>query len=330
MAEFAFVIIGAVLAVAGGEVARRGWAAAPTIRGWIRLSEIRAACAGCFFFFAAIAVGLSYTGHHHTATYVTWYILAATALAGVLVATALVGRSRSGSGPQASAASTSPPQEPELTSLAHRDEIREILNRCAGVIQVHFAYTWGDELRRSIVAAHYPDIVRQIDDWNETARRPRAARQALRDRLSNELELLALEDNFAVKVIVEGFAVYTEHRADKGQLADQIERAQLWEVFRPERGPADGAHVRGFRDIAILVDNSIQDPPYTDIAIGMIDRVMPVFNAAQQWPEASAITDAQRAMDAYDKAPVLDEIRRITMRERIAAVAGCPVCGEIG
>lgn len=326
MQEALVLLIGVALAALTREIFRRAWCAAPTIRGWIRLSELRAAFAGCFFFLVAIAVGLSYTGQHREATYVAWYGLAGLALGGALVSTVLIGRARTASHKPV------PPAErqPELTTITHRNEIREIFNRGAGLVQIGLPYQWGDELRRSIAAAHYPGLVEEINTWSEMAESPRMARQDLRSRLKVELESLALEDNFDIAAIVEGFAVYTEYRSAAGHLSDAVELKQLWEVYRPTHGPADGAHIRGFRDVAIFVDNSIADPAYTQIAMGMIDRVKPVFDAAQGWPEATAIADAQRVLDDYDTSPLLQKIRKVTVRERIATSPGCPVCGEVG
>jgi hypothetical protein len=78
------------------------------------------------------------------------------------------------------------------------------------------------------------------------------------------------------------------------------------------------------------LDNSLQEPAYTTIALGLIDRVMPVFEAAQQWPEARAMPEARAALQAYDQTPILRAIEQVVARDRIAITAGCPVCGEIG
>jgi hypothetical protein len=87
---------------------------------------------------------------------------------------------------------------------------------------------------------------------------------------------------------------------------------------------------RGLHEIAIGLDNSISEPTYTTIALGLIERVMPVFEAAQQWPEARALPEARDAMEAYDKTPILREVERVVARARIATAADCPVCGETG
>ena len=54
--------------------------------------------------------------------------------------------------------------------------------RCSSVLGLGLPYTWGDELRRSIAAGHYPDLVRHVEEWNKIATRPRAARDALHVR----------------------------------------------------------------------------------------------------------------------------------------------------
>jgi hypothetical protein len=106
-------------------------------------------------------------------------------------------------------------------------------------------------------------------------------------------------------------------------------REHLWAVYLPAHGPPDGAHIRGFHELAIAMDRA-PDPPYTAMALEMIDRVMPVFEAAQQWPEAGAIAEAHHSMEAFDKTPILTEIQRVVARDRIGVVTDCPVCGEIG
>ena len=113
-------IIGIAIGAAAYELVHRAWSAAPTLRGWVRVSELRAVFAGCFFFFATLAVSLSYTGHHREATYVVWYALAGVSLIGVVVTTTFIGVGRSAApGPPLVAA---PAPQPELVSPEHRDQ----------------------------------------------------------------------------------------------------------------------------------------------------------------------------------------------------------------
>ncbi|MBV9604952.1 MAG: hypothetical protein JO027_07590 [Solirubrobacterales bacterium] len=322
-------ILGVVIGAAAYEAVRRGWSAAPTLRGWVKVSELRAVFAGCFFFFATLAVGLSYTGHHHEDTYALWYGLAGAALVGVLATTIVVGRGRSATSGR-NTAHPAPPPQLDLVSAEHRNEIRDIFMRCHAVVGLGLAYTWGDELRRSIALAHYPDLVREVEKWSDVASGPRAARDALRARFRRDLDALLLEAPFNVPAIEEGFVAYTEARALQGQLLTALERERLWAIYRPAQGPPDGAHIRGFHDIAIQLDNHFQEPAYTTIAVGLINRVMPVFNAAQNWPEARAIPEARDTKETYDTKPVLRELERVVARDRIAVTPECPVCGEIG
>lgn len=308
------------------EAVRRFTAAAPAYLGWIRITHLRAVLAGVFTLTAGIALALSVSDHsHHTITYVCWYGIAVGALCGIAVTTFVVER---GSGRLATTSSDG--GRPELIDVEHRRQIRDIFNRGSSVIQLGLPYTWGDELRRSIAVAHYPNVVEQVEHWNAVAIRPRAAGVALRQRIRRGLDALSLEPQFNVDAIEQGFFAYTEARALQDQLLAPMARERLWAVYRPSHGPPDGAHIRGFHDIAIALDNGIADPAYTTLALGMIDRVTSVFDEAQTWPETAALPQARDARDAYDTRPVLDEIVRIAARARIAVVPGCPVCGEIG
>jgi len=305
------------------EVVRRFTAAAPAYLGWIRLTHLRAVLAGVFTLTAGVALTLSVSDHtHHAITYVCWYGIASVALCGILVTTFII---EQGSARLARASSA-----PELVDVEHRNQIRDIFTRCSSLVGLGLPYTWGDELRRSIAAAHNPDLVPQVEEWNHIATRPRAARDALRARIGRELEALSLEGQFNVPAITDGFLAYTEGRALQGQLSTPMARERIWAVYRPTHGPPDGAHLRGLHEIAIGLDNRISEPAYTSIALGLIERVMPVFEAAQQWPEAQALPEARDAMRAYDKTPILREIERVVARARIAIAANCPVCGEIG
>lgn len=148
--------------------------------------------------------------------------------------------------------------------------------------------------------------------------------------MRRELEALSLEDQFDVSAITDGFLAYTQARALQGQLDAPIETPRLWEVYRPDHGPPDGARIRGLHNIAIHLDNQIGEPAYTTIALGLINRVTPVFHAAQQWPEARALPEARDALDRFNRAPILKQARLIAARDRIAISPECPVCGAIG
>jgi hypothetical protein len=161
---------------------------------------------------------LSVSDHtHHTITYLVWYGIASSSLAGILATTIVIER-----GQRQVAASPAVPAHPELVDVEHGDQIRGIFRRCRSAIELGLAYTWGDELHRSIAQAHYPDLLRQVEEWNEIASQPRTRTQELRIRI--RLDALSLGAQFNVPAIEEGFLAYTQTRALQGQLPISMER----------------------------------------------------------------------------------------------------------
>jgi hypothetical protein len=227
----------------------------------------------------------------------------------------------------------SPAPAAEFVSIEHRNQIRELLNRCSAIMGTGQPVNWGGDpgvaLRRRIVESHYPELAQRVEAWNVVAARRQDASNPLRVRFERELEALSLEERFNVPAIVNSFSELTEQRALGGTLGVALTREQVWDLFGPvASGPPVGAQVKGARDIAISMEG-IPDEEYKETGIEFIDTVHAVLAAAQDWPEAEEIVAARDAVEAFDRQSILHDIERMVARENIRAVEGCPVCGEV-
>jgi hypothetical protein len=227
----------------------------------------------------------------------------------------------------------SPAPAAELVSIEHRNQIRELLNRCSGIMGTGQPVNWGGDpgiaLRRRIVESHYPELAERVEAWNLVAALRQEAPNALHARFERELEALSLEERFNVPLIVNSFSTLTEQRSLAGALGVVLTREQVWDLFGPvASGPPVGAQVKGTRDIAISMEG-IPDEEYEEKGIEFIDTVHAVLTAAQAWPEAQEIAVARDAVEAFDRQSILHAIERMVARENIRVVDGCPVCGEV-
>lgn len=227
----------------------------------------------------------------------------------------------------------SPAHAAEFVSIEHRNQIRELLNRCSGIMGTGQPVNWGGDpgvaLRRRIVDSHYPELAQRVEAWNAVAARRQDAPNALRARFERELEELSLEERFNVPAILNSFSALTEQRALAGTLGVALAREQVWDLFGPvASGPPVGAVVRGTRDIAISMEG-IADEQYKEKGIEFIDTVHAVLTAAQAWPEADEIAAARDAVEAFDRQSISHDIEPMVAREKIRVVEGCPVCGEV-
>lgn len=138
----------------------------------------------------------------------------------------------------------------ELVSIEHRNQIREFLNRCSGIMGTGQPVNWGGDpgvaLRCRIVESHYPQLAQRVEVWNVLAARRRDAPNALRARFARDLEALSLEQRFNVPAIVNSFSALTEQRAVAGTLGVALTREQVWDLFGPvASGPPVGGSAEG-------------------------------------------------------------------------------------
>ena len=134
----------------------------------------------------------------------------------------------------------SPAHAAEFVSIEHRNQIRELLNRCSGIMGTGQPVNWGGDpgvaLRRRIVDSHYPELAQRVEAWNAVAARRQDAPNALRARFERELEELSLEERFNVPAILNSFSALTEQRALAGTLGVALAREQVWDLLG--RSPA--------------------------------------------------------------------------------------------
>jgi hypothetical protein len=231
----------------------RGAARAPSWFGFLKITHVRNVAAGVCTLTAAAGISLSTSDHsHREISYVAWYGAAVLAFVVVAATTIIIERSRSagedGWAERGGEAAAPPLKRPGVGTIHEQhlhgwlaDLVRQVSHdsTCGYV-----AFPAGAGQSQQAVAAHFPDLIARLVEWDQAVARAQAAPDTAREQIERAVMAADVPPEYDQKVLAEIIARLVVARPDyrivlRAVRNDFRESGPYWTVFTDAGGRAE-------------------------------------------------------------------------------------------
>jgi hypothetical protein len=221
----------------------------------------------------------------------------------------------------------------------HLEELQRRLNMLQGNVDQLSVCDYGDTPhgRRTLFdafRAHYPTLTASCDAWDQAVGRVEAARQALLDDLSDELDQQDFDPpEYDVRAILELLHKAIVKRAEDGRLGEPKSVLTPWTTtpsLPPPPGdpqPATWVLSLGHRAVAAVPALPVDGPlgSRNDRLEAAQQRIETIWKTAELWDSAAEIAASKEALTRLQQ-PLEDDLREWRRASRVRVSRKCPIC----
>jgi hypothetical protein len=302
----------------------------PSWFGFVKITHVRNVAAGVCTLTAAAGINLSTSDHsHREISYIAWYGAAGLALLVVVATTIIIERSRSAgedgqTGTTSHAAAQSPGRPPVGT--IHEQHLHDWLAGIARAVSQNSACGYASfpdaaGHNEKAVAAHFPDLMPRLAEWDRSVARAEDAPGAAREQVERAVGAADIPAEYNRKSITEIIARFVAARPDyrivlRAVRDDFRDDGVCWSVFT--------ASGRGMElKVAQLADAPIEE--IKERAGAHEQALQAIVDGVRDSDLIPEISASRAALEALQQ-PLLDVLSLKQAVSPILFAADCSYC----